>query len=114
GDDPASQVYVGGKIKACAEVGIESIEHKMPADSTQNEIGHVIANLNHNPNVHGILLQLPLPGHLNADALIQSIAPGKDVDGLTFVNQGKLAAGDETGLVPCTPQGALHLVKSVK
>lgn len=114
GDDPASQVYVGGKIKACQEVGIESYEHRMPADSSQQEIRHIIKNLNHNPAVHGILLQLPLPAHLDADELIQSIAPEKDVDGLTFVNQGKLVAGDESGLVPCTPQGALRLIKSVR
>ena len=114
GDDPASQVYVGGKIKACEEVGIESYEHRMPADSSQQEIRHIIKNLNHNPSVHGILLQLPLPAHLDADELIQSIAPEKDVDGLTYLNQGKLVAGDQTGLVPCTPQGSLRLIKSVR
>ncbi len=114
GDDPASQVYVGGKIKACEEVGITSYEHKMPADSSQQEIRHVIKNLNQNPSVHGILLQLPLPAHLNADELIQTIDPAKDVDGLTYLNQGKLVAGDETGMIPCTPQGALHLIKTVR
>lgn len=114
GNDPASQVYVGGKIKACEEVGIQSYEHRMPADSSQQEIRHIIKNLNHNPDVHGILLQLPLPAHLDADALIQSIAPEKDVDGLTFVNQGKLVAGDDSGLVPCTPQGSLRLIKTVR
>lgn len=114
GDDPASKVYVGGKIKACAEVGIESYEHCLPADTGQREIRHVIKNLNQNPDIHGILLQLPLPPHLDADELIQTIDPDKDVDGLTFVNQGKLVAGDDTGMVPCTPQGALHLIKSVR
>ncbi len=114
GEDPASQVYVAGKIKACEEVGIQSYEHRMPAESSQQEIRHIIKNLNHNPDIHGILLQLPLPSHLNADELIQSIAPEKDVDGLTFVNQGKLVAGDATGLVPCTPQGALRLIKTVR
>ncbi len=113
GEDPASQVYVAGKIKACEEVGIESYEHKMPADSSQQEIRHVIKNLNNNPAVHGILLQLPLPPQLDADELIQAIAPEKDVDGLTFVNQGKLVAGDKSGMVPCTPQGSLHLIKTV-
>ncbi len=114
GDDPASAVYVGGKIKACEEVGIISYEHKMPSDSSQQEIRHVIKNLNANPAVHGILLQLPLPAHLDADELIQLIAPEKDVDGLTFVNQGKLVAGDDSGMVPCTPQGSLQLIKTVK
>lgn len=114
GDDPASHVYVGNKVKACAEVGIESYEHRMPADATQAEVRHAIRNLNTNPDIHGILLQLPLPDHLNSDVLIQSIAPEKDVDGLTFVNAGKLVAGDESGMVPCTPQGSLHLIHSVK
>lgn len=114
GDDPASHVYVRNKIKACEEVGIISHEHRMAADSTQQEVRHVIKNLNANPNVHGILLQLPLPTHMDSDSLIQIIDPKKDVDGLTFINQGKLVAGDQTGLVPCTPQGSLQLIKSVK
>lgn len=114
GDDPASHVYVGNKVKACKEVGIESYEHRMAADATQRDVRHVIKNLNANPDVHGILLQLPLPDHLDADALIQSIAPEKDVDGLTYINQGKLVAGDKTGLVPCTPQGSLKLIQSVR
>lgn len=114
GDDPASHVYVGNKIKACLEVGIESIEQQMRANVTDQDVRHVIKNLNANPLVHGILLQLPLPGHLNADALIQSISPEKDVDGLTFVNQGKLVAGDKSGMVPCTPQGSLELIHSIK
>lgn len=114
GDDPASHVYVASKIKACAEVGIESYEYRMDADSSEQQVRHAIENLNANPSVHGILLQLPLPAHLNADALIQSIAPEKDVDGLTFVNAGKLVAGDDTGMVPCTPQGALMLIQSVR
>lgn len=114
GDDPASHVYVGNKVKACEEVGIESYEHRMPADATQADIRHVIRNLNVNPDVHGILLQLPLPAHLDSDTLIQSIAPEKDVDGLTFVNAGKLVAGDESGMVPCTPQGSLRLIHSVR
>lgn len=114
GDDPASHVYVSNKVKACEEVGIESYEHRMPADATQADIRHVIRNLNVNPDVHGILLQLPLPAHLDSDMLIQSIAPEKDVDGLTFVNAGKLVAGDESGMVPCTPQGSLRLIHSVR
>lgn len=116
GDDPASHVYVGSKIKACAEVGIESFEHKMDESATAQEIRHVIKNLNANPDVHGILLQLPLPQHLADDQedLVQSIAPKKDVDGLTTVNGGKLFLGHDDGLVPCTPQGSLRLIQSVE
>ena len=114
GDDPASHVYVRNKIKACADVGIESYEHKMSADATQQEVRHAIKNLNDNPNIHGILLQLPVPDHLDSDALIQSVDPAKDVDGLTFTNIGKLVAGDTSGHVPCTPQGSLALIKSVR
>lgn len=116
GDDPASHVYVGSKIKACAEVGIESFEHKMSADSTAQDIRHVIKNLNVNNDIHGILLQLPLPDHLSAEQedLVQAIAPEKDVDGLTTLNAGKLFLGHKDGLVPCTPQGSLRLIKSVE
>lgn len=116
GDDPASHVYVGSKIKVCAEVGIESFEHKMDEGSSADEIRHVIKNLNNNPNVHGILLQLPLPARLSNDQenLVQSIAPEKDVDGLTTVNGGKLFLGHKDGLVACTPQGSLRLIKSVE
>ncbi len=113
GDDPASQVYVRNKIKACEDVGIESYEHRMPANSSQEDVRHVIKNLNDNPQVHGILLQLPVPKHLDADDLIQSICPAKDVDGLTLPNIGALVAG-LPGLAPCTPQGALALIKSVR
>jgi len=116
GDDPASHVYVGNKIKACAHVGIESTEHKMPEDASEKDILHVIKNLNANPDVHGILLQLPLPKHLSEvqEDLVQSIAPTKDVDGLTMTNAGKLFLGMNDGLVPCTPQGSLRLIKSVE
>lgn len=114
GEDPASQVYVRNKIKACEEAGIESYEHRMAATSTQQEVRHVIKNMNLNPDIHGILLQLPVPDHLDSDELIQSIAPEKDVDGLTYINQGKLVAGDNSGLIPCTPQGSIHLIKSVR
>lgn len=116
GDDPASHVYVGNKIKACEEVGIESYEHRMPAESTEQQIRHVIKNLNSNPDVHGILMQLPLPDHLSdvQERLVQTIAPEKDVDGLTTINAGKLFLGLSDGLVPCTPQGSLLLIKSVK
>ncbi|MAE52342.1 MAG: bifunctional methylenetetrahydrofolate dehydrogenase/methenyltetrahydrofolate cyclohydrolase FolD [Micavibrio sp.] len=114
GDDPASQVYVGNKIKACEQIGIQSFESRLPAQATQEEVLAEIKAFNRNADVHGILLQLPVPDHLDSDALIQSIAPEKDVDGLTFINQGKLIAGDKSGLTPCTPQGSLRLIKSVK
>lgn len=116
GDDPASHVYVANKIKACKEVGIESYEQRLPANATEQEIRHIIKNLNMNPTIHGILLQLPLPSHLAEaqERLVQSIVPEKDVDGLTTVNAGKLFLGLQDGLVPCTPQGSLLLIKSVK
>lgn len=116
GDDPASHVYVSNKIKACEQVGINSFEQRMPESSTEKEVRHVIKNLNGNPDVHGILLQLPLPKHLSSvqEDLVQTITPEKDVDGLTTVNAGKLFLGMNDGLVPCTPQGSLRLIKSVE
>jgi methylenetetrahydrofolate dehydrogenase (NADP+)/methenyltetrahydrofolate cyclohydrolase len=108
GDDPASQVYVAGKIKACAEAGIRSTEKKLPAAVTNDDVAVVIDELNAAEDVHGILLQLPLPDHLDENMLVQRIAPDKDVDGLTVANAGRLFAGLD-GLVPCTPQGALAL-----
>ena len=112
GDDPASHVYVRNKIKACEKVGIKSFESRLPEKATEAEVMAEIEAFNDNPAVQGILLQLPLPYPLNADTLIQHIKPEKDVDGLTFINQGKLIAGDDSGLVPCTPQGSLMLIKS--
>ncbi len=114
GDDPASKVYVGNKIKACEKAGIRSFEARLPADATQGQVAAQIEAYNKDPAIHGILLQLPVPGHLDSDTLIQSISAKKDVDGLSFVNQGKLVAGDKTGLVPCTPQGSLRLIKTVR
>jgi methylenetetrahydrofolate dehydrogenase (NADP+)/methenyltetrahydrofolate cyclohydrolase len=113
GDDPASHVYVRNKLKATQEVWMISFEHRLPQNTTQDEIKTLIERLNNDNTVHGILLQLPLPKHLNADALIQCIAPIKDVDGLTIPNIGKLVAGLD-GMVPCTPQGALALIQSVE
>lgn len=114
GDDPASHVYVRNKIKACEKVGIRSIEKRLPADATNEDIAGVIEPLNNDPEVDGILLQLPLPKHLDSDMLVQMIAPEKDVDGLNFVNVGALVAGRDNGLIPCTPQGSMILIKSVK
>lgn len=112
GDDPASHVYVGNKIKACAKTGIQSIERRLPEISTNEEVAAVINALNTDPDVDGILLQLPLPKGLDSDNLVQMIRPEKDVDGLTIPNVGKLVAGLD-GMVPCTPQGSLILIKSV-
>ncbi|MDH5722676.1 MAG: bifunctional methylenetetrahydrofolate dehydrogenase/methenyltetrahydrofolate cyclohydrolase FolD [Alphaproteobacteria bacterium] len=114
GDDPASKVYVGNKIKACEAVGIKSYESRLPAQATQGEILAEIKAFNDNKHVHGILLQLPVPDHLDSEALVQSIAAEKDVDGLSITNAGKLILGHTDGLVPCTPQGSLRLIKSVK
>lgn len=112
GDDPASKVYVGSKIKACAEVGINSIEHKLPADIDTTTLYALIDQLNADPAVNGILVQLPLPKHLNENNLIARIDPRKDVDGLTVENAGRLFAG-LPGLLPCTPQGSMRLIRTV-
>jgi methylenetetrahydrofolate dehydrogenase (NADP+)/methenyltetrahydrofolate cyclohydrolase len=113
GDDPASHVYVGSKIRACAAVGIQSFETRLPEDASQDNVAAAIAAYNADPAVDGILLQLPVPRHLDSDALVQSIDPAKDVDGLTLKNVGALVAG-LPGLVACTPQGSMHLIKSVR
>ncbi|MFP4097329.1 MAG: bifunctional 5,10-methylenetetrahydrofolate dehydrogenase/5,10-methenyltetrahydrofolate cyclohydrolase, partial [Alphaproteobacteria bacterium] len=113
GDDPASQVYVRNKIKACGKAGIRSVERLLPADVTEQDVADVIAPLNADPDIDGILLQLPLPKPLDSDRLVQLIAPQKDVDGLNYVNVGALVAGKSDGLIPCTPQGSMMLIKSV-
>jgi methylenetetrahydrofolate dehydrogenase (NADP+)/methenyltetrahydrofolate cyclohydrolase len=112
GDDPASDVYVKGKQRACAEVGIAPFDERLPADAAEEEVQQLLAELNVNPDVSGVLLQLPLPDHLDGPALTATIDPAKDVDGLTPVNAGLLALG-RPGLRPCTPLGALELIKSV-
>lgn len=112
GDDPASRVYVANKAKQTVEVGMRSFEHRLPADTTQDKLLALVQSLNADPAVHGILVQLPLPKHLNADAIIAAISPAKDVDGLTVTNAGLLAAG-LPGLVPCTPLGCVLLLQDV-
>ncbi len=111
GDNPASKVYVGSKIKACLEVGIKSIEHKLADDTKADELKKLILTLNSDPSVNGILLQLPLPAHLNENDFITLISPDKDVDGLHPMNAGRLMAGVK-GLVPCTPQGSMMLIEN--
>jgi len=110
GDDPASQVYVGAKGKACEEAGMASIEHRLPVETDAATLLGLIAQLNADPAVDGILVQLPLPAHLEEQAVIAAIDPGKDVDGFHVVNAGRLAVGQE-GFVPCTPLGCIMLLK---
>lgn len=112
GDDPASQVYVRSKGKATVAANMNSFEHRLPADATQEHLEALVDTLNANPEVDGILVQLPLPGHLNEQAVVDRIIPAKDVDGLTPVSTGRLALGLD-GLVPCTPLGSLMLLKDI-
>jgi methylenetetrahydrofolate dehydrogenase (NADP+)/methenyltetrahydrofolate cyclohydrolase len=109
GDDPASRVYVGTKERACAEAGIQSFGRRLPASASTAELVRVVDELNRQPDVHGILVQLPLPDGVDGDAVIQAIAPAKDVDGLTAISQGRLLAG-LPGLRPCTPLGIMRLI----
>ncbi|MDP9808210.1 methylenetetrahydrofolate dehydrogenase (NADP+)/methenyltetrahydrofolate cyclohydrolase [Rhizobium tibeticum] len=112
GDDPASHAYVNSKGKMAKECGFKSVQHTLPAETTQEELAALVTALNSDPSIHGILVQLPLPKHLKSELIIQSILPEKDVDGLHVVNAGKLATGDlETGLVSCTPAGAMVFVR---
>jgi len=114
GNDPASHTYVNAKSKMAKQCGFNSIQHSLPEDTTQEDLERLVGKLNADPAVHGILVQLPLPKHLNAEPVILSISPEKDVDGLHVVNAGKIASGDlTTGLVPCTPAGAMLLVNRI-
>ena len=110
GEDPASQVYVRSKGKQTVEAGMNSYEHKMDADTSEEDLLAVVEKLNNDPNVHGILVQLPLPGHLNEDLIINSIDPAKDVDGFHISNVGLLGTGQKS-MVPCTPLGCLMMLR---
>ena len=110
GEDPASQVYVRSKGKQTVEVGMNSYEHKLPADTAEADLLALIDQLNTDPAVHGILVQLPLPKHLNEDLVINSISPAKDVDGFHISNVGLLGTGQKS-MVPCTPLGCLMLLR---
>ena len=110
GEDPASQVYVRAKGKQTVEVGMASFEHRLEADTPEAELMALIARLNADPAVHGILVQLPLPRHLNEDLVINAIDPAKDVDGFHISNVGLLATG-QSALVPCTPLGCLMMLR---
>jgi len=109
GEDPASQIYVRNKGKQTIAAGMQSFEFKLPADTTQEDLLAQVAALNADPDVHGILVQMPLPGQLDENAVVNAIDPDKDVDGLHPVNAGRLSLGEE-GLVACTPQGCMILL----
>ena len=110
GEDPASQVYVRSKGKQTLEVGMNSFEHKLDADTPEADLLALIDRLNNDPAVHGILVQLPLPGHMNSDLVINSIDPAKDVDGFHILNVGLLGTGQKS-MVPCTPLGSLMMLR---
>ena len=109
GEDPASQSYVAAKEKACSEIGIYSDDNRLPASTTQNELLALIARKNDDPRIHGILVQLPLPKHIDTDAVIAAISPAKDVDGFSPVSLGKMLIGLPTFL-PCTPHGIVQML----
>ncbi|MEV0393397.1 bifunctional methylenetetrahydrofolate dehydrogenase/methenyltetrahydrofolate cyclohydrolase [Polymorphospora rubra] len=110
GQDPGSQAYVNGKHRDCAEVGIASIRRELPADATQDQVDEVVAELNADPACHGYIVQLPLPGQIDTQRVLESIAPDKDADGLHPVNLGRLVLGYD-GPLPCTPRGIVELLR---
>jgi methylenetetrahydrofolate dehydrogenase (NADP+)/methenyltetrahydrofolate cyclohydrolase len=112
GDDPASRVYVASKEKLAAEIGMNSVAHRLPAETSEAELLAKLTELNADEAVDGILVQLPLPKHIDTGRIIDAIDPAKDVDGLHPINAGKLAAG-KNGLVPCTPLGCMLLLRQV-
>ncbi len=111
GEDPASQVYVRNKAKSTKEVGMLSREYKLPADTSEEELLKIVQELNDDSAIHGILVQLPVPAHINSAKVLDAIDPNKDVDGFHVVNSGRLAVG-QRGLVPCTPLGCLMMLKA--
>jgi len=113
GSDPASEVYVGSKIRSTVEAGMHSFEHRLGAEASQAELLSLIDRLNADREVDGILVQLPLPRHIDSTAMIEAIDPAKDVDGFHPINVGRVATGG-AGIVPCTPLGSLMLIKSLK
>lgn len=109
GDDPASQVYVGSKGKATLAANMNSFEHRLPSDTSNETLMALVDTLNHDDSVDGILVQLPLPDHLDEQSIIASISPDKDVDGFHVINAGRLSVG-QTGFVPCTPLGCMMML----
>ncbi len=115
GEDPASQVYVASKSRKAKECGFHSVQHTLPAETSESELVDLIEKLNSDPKIHGILVQLPLPAHIDSGRIIQTISPDKDVDGFHFINVGKLATGElDTAFVPCTPAGSMLLIDRVR
>jgi len=110
GDDPASKAYVGSKDRKCQELGLHSVKIERAADLSQGDLNSLIDELNADDSIHGILVQLPLPKHLDEDEVIQRIDPAKDVDGLHPINIGKIAMDDPTGFAPCTPSGCQRML----
>ncbi len=111
GEDAASQIYVRNKGKQTTEVGMNSFEHRLPAETTEDELLALIGKLNKDPAVNGILVQLPLPDQINASRVLDAIDPDKDVDGFHVINTGRLATGNPDAMVPCTPLGCLIMLK---
>ena len=115
GEDPASQVYVASKSRMAKECGFHSVQHTLPREITQAELLALVDRLNNDPAIHGILVQLPLPDHIDSGAVIQAISPDKDVDGFHFINVGKLGTGEiDSAFVPCTPAGCMLLIDRVR
>ena len=112
GEDPASLIYVGNKAKLTEEVGMKSVRHTLPAETSQKQLLTLVEGLNADPTIHGILVQLPLPDQIDEAAVLAAVDPAKDVDGFHVINAGKLSTGAR-GLVPCTPLGCLMLIKDV-
>ena len=112
GEDPASEVYVRNKGRQTLEVGMNSFEHKLPADTSEADLYALIEKLNEDPAVHGILCQFPVPDHLSEEAIVARISPAKDVDGLHVLNAGMLASGQKA-MAPCTPLGCLMLLRDL-
>ena len=112
GDNPASQVYVRNKVKACADAGLHSVLEKHPADMSEAALLALVDQLNKDPSIHGILVQLPLPPHMNAQKVIEAIAPEKDVDGFHVASAGALMVG-QPGFWPCTPYGCMKMLESI-
>ncbi|MEE9479510.1 MAG: bifunctional methylenetetrahydrofolate dehydrogenase/methenyltetrahydrofolate cyclohydrolase FolD [Kiloniellales bacterium] len=111
GENPASQVYIRNKAKQTVEVGMQSFEHRLAVEASQSDLLDLIDQLNNDPTVHGVLVQLPLPDQIDAQAVLDAIDPDKDVDGFHVVNAGRLLTGAGTPLVPCTPLGCTMLLK---
>lgn len=111
GEDPASQVYVRNKAKQTIEVGMKSVEHKLPSDTREEELLSLIDELNGDDSIHGILVQLPLPAHINEDLVINAISVNKDVDGFHLINTGLLSTGSKQAVIPCTPRGSMMMLK---